>query len=51
MREREVREVPGLRYETCRAEMEHRQRTDDTEGRIPLPTLPGQAAARALKGE
>ena len=34
MREREAREIPGLRYETCR------QRPNDTKGRIPLPTLP-----------
>ena len=35
MREQEAREIPGLRYE-----MEHRQRPNDTQGRIPLPTLP-----------
>lgn len=35
MREREAREIPGLR-----AKMEHRQRPNDTQGRIPLPTLP-----------
>ena len=41
MREQEAREIPGLRYETqLRTEMEHRQRPNDTEGRIPLPTLP-----------
>lgn len=46
MREREAREIPGLRYETCRGcglrwnIAKGQTIPNDTKGRIPLPTLP-----------